>query len=236
MSKDLFRNRYQVLRIIIGVFSVVFILRLFYLQVVESKYVSLARNNAIKELDVYPTRGMVYDRKGELIVYNEAIYDLMVIPARPRALIPLNCANCLDMSKDDFIDRMRILKNTKGYSSYKPNVFYKQLSLKDYSRFQEYLYLFPGFYGQVRTIRKYPHRVAATILGDIGEVDDKQIDDSKGYYKPGDYVGKSGIEKVTKKSWVASAAKNLFLWMYITAKWAPSAMASLIHWQGVAIM
>lgn len=199
MSKDLFRDRYQVLRIIIAVFSIVFVLRLFYIQVVQSKYVSLAKNNAIKELDVYPTRGMVYDRKGELIVYNEAIYDLMVIPRQAKGIDTLKLCELLNMTRDDFNERMQNLKNTKGYSRYKPNVFYKQLSLKDYSRLQEYLYLFPGFYGQVRTVRKYPHHVAATILGDIGEVDDKQIDESKGYYKPGDYVGKSGIEKVYEK-------------------------------------
>lgn len=159
----------------------------------------MAKNNAVKELDIYPTRGMVYDRKGELIVYNEAIYDLMMVPRQAKGIDTAKLCELLNMTRQDFLDRMATLKNTKGYSSYKPNVFAKQLSLKDYSRLQEYLYLFPGFYGQVRTIRKYPHRCGATILGDIGEIDDKQIDESKGYYKPGDYVGKSGIEKVYEK-------------------------------------
>ncbi|HWB64060.1 MAG TPA: penicillin-binding protein 2 [Chitinophagales bacterium] len=199
MSKDLFKNRYRILQIIIVVFSAVYILRLFYVQVIDRKYVSLAKNNAIKEVDVYPTRGMVYDRNGELIVYNEAIYDLMIIPRQAKDIDTSKLCELLGITVDDYVSRMEALKKTKGYSSYKPNVFFKQLSLKDYSRLQEYLYLFPGFYGQVRTIRKYPHRCAATILGDIGEVDDKQIDDSKGYYKPGDYVGKSGIEKVYEK-------------------------------------
>jgi penicillin-binding protein 2 len=199
VSKDIFKNRYQVLRIIIAAFALVFIFRLFYLQVINRKYVSLAKNNAVKELDVYPTRGMVYDRTGELIVYNEAIYDLMVIPRQAKGIDTGKLCELLNISKDDFLDRFRNMKSARGYSPYKPNVFVKQMSLKDYSRLQEYLYLFPGFYGQVRTVRKYPHRCAATLLGDIGEVDDKQIDDSKGYYKPGDYVGKSGIEKVYEK-------------------------------------
>jgi penicillin-binding protein 2 len=177
----------------------VFVLRLFYLQVVDRKYVSLAKNNAIKEIDVYPTRGMVYDRNGELVVYNEAIYDLMIIPRQAKGIDTAKLCELLNITKDEYTERLKALKSTKGYSSYKPNVFAKQLSLKDYSRLQEYLYLFPGFYGQVRTIRKYPHRCGATILGDIGEIDDKQIEDSKGYYKPGDYVGKSGIEKVYEK-------------------------------------
>lgn len=199
MSNDIFKNRYNIIQGIIITFAVVFVLRLFYLQVIDRKYVSMARNNAVKELDVYPTRGYVYDRKGELIVYNEAIYDLMVIPRQAKGIDTVKLCELLGISKDDYVARMLALHTAKGYSSYKPNVFIKQMSLKDYSRLQEYLYLFPGFYGQVRTIRKYPHHCAATVLGDIGEVDDKQIEDSKGYYKPGDYVGKSGIEKVYEK-------------------------------------
>lgn len=199
MSKDIYKNRYNIVQAIIVTFAVIFILRLFYLQVIDRKYVSLARNNAVKELDVYPTRGYVYDRNGELIVYNEAIYDLMVIPRQAKGIDTAKLCELLGITSNDYEARLLAMRSAKGYSSYKPNVFMKQLSLKDYSRLQEYLYLFPGFYGQVRTIRKYPHRCAATILGDIGEVDDKQIDESKGYYKPGDYVGKSGIEKVYEK-------------------------------------
>jgi penicillin-binding protein 2 len=199
VSKDIFKNRYNIVQGIIITFAVIFVLRLFYLQIIDRKYVSLARNNAVKELDVYPTRGYVYDRNGELIVYNEAIYDLMVIPRQAKGIDTAKLCELLGITKDDYEARLSAMRSAKGFSSYKPNVFMKQLSLKDYSRLQEYLYLFPGFYGQVRTIRKYPHRCAATILGDIGEVDDKQIDESKGYYKPGDYVGKSGIEKVYEK-------------------------------------
>jgi penicillin-binding protein 2 len=199
VSKDLFKSRYSVIQIIIVVFASIFILRLFYLQVIDRKYISLAKNNAIKEVDVYPTRGMVYDRNGELIVYNEAIYDLMVIPRQVKQLDTAKLCELLGITKDDCLRYFKAMRSAKGYSTYKPDPFIKQLSLKDYSRLQEYFYLFPGFYGQVRTIRKYPHRVAATILGDIGEVSDKQIEKSNGYYKPGDYVGNSGIEKVYEK-------------------------------------
>lgn len=199
MSKDNFKPRYQVIQIIFIAFALVFIVRLFYLQVIETKYASQARNNAIKEVDVYPTRGMVYDRKGELIVFNEAIYDLMVTPKQAKGIDTAKLGELLGMTKEDVVARFEEMKKVRGYSPVKPNPFVKQLSLKDYSRFQEYMYLFPGFYGQVRTVRKYPHRVGATVLGDIGEVDDRQIEASGGYYKPGDYVGKSGIEKVYEK-------------------------------------
>jgi penicillin-binding protein 2 len=211
VNKDLFKNRYQIIQIIIVSFAVVFVLRLFYLQIISRKYVALANNNAIKELDVYPTRGMIYDRNGELIVYNEAIYDLMVTPfetKKAKGFDTLKMCELLNISKADVLERFERMKKIKGYARI-PNVFVKQLSLKDYSRLQEYMYLFPGFYGQVRTVRKYPHRAAATILGDIGEVDDKQIEDSKGYYRPGDYVGKSGIEKVYEKQLGGKRGKKL---------------------------
>ncbi len=201
MSKDLFKNRYQVVRVIIVSFALIFVARLFFLQVISTKYVTLANNNAIKEIDVYPTRGMIYDRNGELIVFNEAIYDLMVTPSEARkakGFDTTKLCELLNITPEDVVQRFEKMKKTSGWYRI-PNVFSKQMSLKDYSRLQEYMYLFPGFYGQVRTIRKYPHRVAATILGDIGEVDDRQIERSEGYYKPGDYVGKSGIEKVYEK-------------------------------------
>lgn len=201
MSKDLFKNRYQVVRVIIVSFALIFIARLFFLQVISTKYVTLANNNAIKEIDVYPTRGMIYDRNGELIVFNEAIYDLMVTPSeakKAKGFDTTKLCELLNITPEEVVQRFEKMKKTSGWYRI-PNVFSKQMSLKDYSRLQEYMYLFPGFYGQVRTIRKYPHRVAATILGDIGEVDDKQIERSEGYYKPGDYVGKSGIEKVYEK-------------------------------------
>ncbi len=207
-SKDLFKNRYRVIQLIIVCFAVIFLLRLLYLQVIDRKYVSLARNNAVKEVDVYPTRGLVYDRKGELIVYNEAIYDLMVIPKQAKGVDTVKLCELLGITKEDYVKRFMDMKKQKGYQ-YIPNVFFKQMSLKDYSRLQEYMYLFPGFYGQVRTIRKYPHRVAATILGDIGEVDDRQIKESGGYYKPGDYVGQSGIEKVYEKELGGKRGKKL---------------------------
>jgi len=199
VNKDIFRDRNRVIQTIILTVAAIFILRLFYLQVIEKKYVSLAKSNAIKEVDIYPTRGLVYDRKNELIVYNEAIYDLMVIPRQAKGVDTAKFCELLGMTKEDYIERFAEMHDSRGYSSYKPNVFIKQISQKDYSRFQEYLYLFPGFYGQVRTERRYPRHVGAAVLGDIGEVDDKQIDESDGYYKPGDYVGKSGIEKVYEK-------------------------------------
>jgi penicillin-binding protein 2 len=198
-SKDLYKNRHSVIQIIIVSFAVIFLLRMFYLQVIDQKYVSMAKNNAIKEVDVYPTRGLIYDRYGELIVFNEPIYDLMVTPRLAKNFDTAKLCELLNIQTADFYKKWDDMKKQRNYSSRRPNVFFKQISQRDYSRLQEFMNLFPGFYGQVRAVRKYPHRVAGTILGDIGEVDDRQIEKSGDYYKPGDYVGKSGIEKAYEK-------------------------------------
>lgn len=198
-SKDLYKNRYSIIQIIIVSFAAIFLLRLFYLQVIDQKYVSMAKNNAIKEVDVYPTRGLIYDRYGELIVFNEPIYDLMVTPRLAKNFDTAKLCELLNIQTSDFYKKWDNMKKERSYSSRRPNVFFKQISQRDYSRLQEFMNLFPGFYGQVRAVRKYPHRVAGTILGDIGEVDDRQIEKSGDYYKPGDYVGKSGIEKAYER-------------------------------------
>ena len=209
-SKDLYKNRYRVIQIIIVSFAAVFVARLFFLQVVSNKYANMAKNNAIKEVDVYPTRGPVYDRNGEPIVFNESIYDLVVIPRQAKGCDTAKLCELLGITLDDFKKRFVEMERQKGPGYGRvPNVFYKQLSQKDFSRLQEFMHLFPGFYGQVRSVRKYPHKVAATILGDIGEVDDRQIKESNGYYKPGDYVGKSGIEKVYEKELGGKRGKRL---------------------------
>lgn len=210
--KDIFKNRHIVIQLAIVVVAVLFIARLFYVQVIDSRYVSMARSNAIKEVDVYPTRGLVYDRDGELIVYNEAIYDLMVVPRQAKGVDSVKLCELLGIPLSRYTERWVEVKDkrkNRGYSQYKPQVFWKQVSQQDYSRLQEILYRLPGFYGQVRTIRHYPHRVAATILGDVGEVNDRQIEASEGYYKPGDYVGKSGIEKVYERELGGRRGKRL---------------------------
>lgn len=197
------------MQVIIITFASLYLMRLFYLQVIDTRYDALAKNNAIKEVDIYPTRGLVYDRQGELIVYNESIYDLMMVPRQAKKADTTKLCELLGITREEFYKKLTIMTRQRGYSSYKPNPFIKQMSLKDYSRLQEFMHLFPGFYGQVRSVRKYPNKVASVILGDIGEVSERQIDSSYGYYKPGDYVGKSGIEKVYEKELGGKRGKKL---------------------------
>ena len=193
--------------VIMGIFialGVVFLVKLFFLQVVDSDYKEMADNNALRFVTQYPARGKVYDRNGKLLVFNEAVYDLMVIPKQTvikdtlSPLYPfdtLQFCSLLDIDKASFIERMN---KAKKESYLKPSPFMTQVSKENYAHVAEVLYRFPGFYFQTRTVRHYPEAIAAHTLGDIGEISKPELDKDKldeNYYRQGDYVGKSGIEK-----------------------------------------
>ncbi len=171
--------------------GVVFAIRLLYLQIIDDTYAELADRNAIRYVTQYPSRGLVYDRNGKLLVYNEVVYDLMVIPRQVKELDTNEFCSLLKISKEDFIKKM---EKAKKYSMYAPSFFEKQILKEEFAPLQERLYTFQGFYAQKRTIRSYPDSVAAAVLGYIGEVSEKKIEDEP-YYKRGDYIGMSGIEK-----------------------------------------
>ena len=192
-------NVYSDRRIVIaGIFisvGIIFLLRLFYIQIINDDYKLSANNNVLRYVTQYPARGLVYDRNGELLVYNEAAYDLMVTPRQVKNLDTMNFCNTLGITKDVFIKKM---KQARQYSPYKESIFEKQLSAKTYATLQEKLYSFHGFYVQSRTLRKYPGLIGAHTLGYVGEVNDKMTLDNP-YYKSGDYIGISGIEKSYEK-------------------------------------
>ncbi len=175
----------------IVVVFVIFLVRLFYLQVLDTGYQQSASDNALRKVTQYAARGLIYDRNGQLLVYNEAVYDLMVIPGQVKNLDTAEFCRLVEISTDDF---RRKLKQAKDYSQYAASVFEKQISKETYGQLQERMFKFRGFYVQPRTLRKYPKPVAAHVLGYIGEVDEKMIAQNP-YYKSGDYIGMSGLEK-----------------------------------------
>lgn len=180
--------------VILGIFTVViviFLVRLFYLQVIDDSYKLSAHNNVLRSIIEYPARGLVFDRNGKLLVYNEAVYDLMVVPKQVKDIDTLDFCNIIGISVDDFNKKY---KKARSYSRIKPSVFEKQLSAETYAVLQEKLFKFKGFFVQPRTLRKYPEKIAAHTLGYIGEVDDKVIA-AKPYYRSGDYIGISGLEQ-----------------------------------------
>jgi penicillin-binding protein 2 len=187
---DLYKNRRFVIQVIIGVVLFIFLLRLFYLQLIDKNYKQLASQNVIRRVPNYPNRGLIIDRKGRLIVFNDAVYDLYVIPAQVREMDTMKFCSLLKIDIAFFREQ---LKKARQYSRYRPSVFVKQISSRDFALFQEYMFQFPGFYEELRTIRRYPFRSAAHILGYVGEVSPSQIDNS-GKYQMGDYIGISGVE------------------------------------------
>ncbi len=180
--------------VILGIFSVVILVylsRLFYIQVVDDKYKLSANNNVIRHIIEYPARGLVYDRNNRLLVYNEAVYDLMVVPRQVHEIDTAMFCGIIGITKDDFARKM---KKASVFSRIKASIFEKQLSAETYAVLQEKLFRFPGFFVLPRTVRKYPENVAAHTLGYIGEVDEKLVA-KKPYYRSGDYIGISGIEQ-----------------------------------------
>ena len=193
--KDPFISRKYVVMTLIVLASAVLIIRLFFIQVVTNTYRLSADNNVLRYITQYPARGLIKDRNGKLIVYNQAAYDLMVVPAQTSRMDTAAFCSLLGITSDIFRERIRAAIN---YSRRAPSVFLKQISNETYARFQEKLFMFPGFYVQPRTLRKYSKPVGAHLLGYVSEVDESMIKKNP-YYKPGDYIGKSGIEEVYEK-------------------------------------
>jgi penicillin-binding protein 2 len=183
-------RRYVIAAIFIVV-SIIYLMRLFYIQVLNDSYKMSANNNVLRYMTEYPARGLVYDREGVLLVYNEAAYDLMVTPRQVKQIDTVDFCETIGITKVQFIKKM---KQVKAYSPYKESIFEKQLSKETYAALQEKLYKFKGFFVQARTLRKYPQEIAAHTLGYVGEVSEK-ITEKNPYYKSGDYIGVSGIEK-----------------------------------------
>ncbi len=188
------QKRYVVSGIIITV-AAIFVVKLFYMQVISDKYKVLSESNVRRIVTIYPARGIIYDRKGRKIVSNEEAYDLMVVPRQVNNIDTNELCQLLEIDKQSFINR---LNKARQYSPYRASPFVEQISKTTYGYLQEKLYRFPGFFVQPRTLRTYLYPIAAHTLGYVGEVNQKEIEDDP-YYKMGDYIGKSGIEKYYEK-------------------------------------
>ena len=184
------------------VIVIVYTIRLFVLQIMSDDYRKSADSNAFLKKIEYPSRGVISDRNGELLVYNQPAYDIMVVmnEAKDR-LDTLEFCQALGISKAYFIKRMNDIKDRSknpGYSRFTQQLFMAQLSNQDFSVFREKLFRFPGFYIQQRSIRQYQYPYAAHVLGDVAEVSESDIENDD-YYQAGDFIGKLGIERYYEK-------------------------------------
>lgn len=188
---DQFSNRRYIIGLLVVLSALVFIMKLFHMQVIDDSYKLSAENNSRREVILYPARGLIYDRKGKLLVSNQAAYDIMINPGQLDEFDTLDFCQTLGIEKETVLEGIKLAKD---YNRFAPSVFMKQVPGEISSVFQEKLFKYPGFFVQTRTLRRYSKPIAAHLLGYVGEVD-KRIIESEKYYKMGDYIGISGIEK-----------------------------------------
>jgi len=204
---DSYSKRKNIIILIFLVVGIIFVIRLFFIQVVNSTYKRSATKNVLREVIEFPSRGLIYDRDGELLVYNQSVYDLMATPREIGRFDTTTLCSIIDVSKDDLIAE---LKKAKQYSTYKPSVVVKLIPAGRYALLKEKMFKYPGFYLQTRTIRNYSFSGAAHVLGYIGEVNQTMIDKDP-YYRSGDYVGISGIERAYEKELRGRKGVSLYL-------------------------
>ena len=182
--------------IILGViFLVSFVLlaKLFIIQILDKSFSKKAERNAIQRIVDYPYRGLVYDRNGKLMVFNDPIFDVMVVPKELKIQDTARFCEIFKISKEEFIQKS---KEARSYSLVKPSPLIRQISTVEFARIQDYLVDYPGLFIMTRSVRSYPRPSASHTLGYIGEISKRQLEnDSSNYYSQGDYVGLSGLEK-----------------------------------------
>jgi len=186
---DQFASRRNIIAGIFLIAGLALLIRLFYIQVIDSSYKLSAENNSQRIETLFPARGLIYDRNGELLVYNRPSYDLMIAPHELRQFDSVEFCHILNIN----IERLRLGIARSYNPRFSREPFVKQISPETYAVLQEKMYKYRGFYVRLRTLRKYSKEVAAHLFGYVGEVDEKMIARGNSY-QLGDYIGISGIE------------------------------------------
>ncbi len=185
--------------VIIGIMafvSIAMLIRLFCVQILDNSYKLTSESNSRRKVVQYPSRGLIFDRNGKLLVSNQAVYDIMIVPREVHEFDSVDFCNTVGIDMPTLRNQFKELRlniRRRRASSYKPSVFLKQVSGENFAAFQEKMFRFPGFYAQRRTLRKYEYPAAAHVLGYVGEVNENIIKKNP-YYVQGDYIGISGIE------------------------------------------
>ena len=195
-------NRKYVIGGIATAVVIIYIIRLFTLQIMSDDYKKNADSNAFLKKIEYPSRGIITDRNGKLLVYNQPAYDVMVVMKEAKGkLDTASFCSTLGITREEFDNRMATIKDRSknpGYSPYTQQLFMGQLPERQFSILNEKIFRFPGFYVQKRSIRQYEYPYAAHVLGDVAEVSPADIEEDD-YYQPGDYIGKLGVERKYEK-------------------------------------
>ena len=203
MINDPNYNRRYVIAGIAILVVLTYIVRLFILQVIDQSTQGKAETNAQLRQTIYPSRGLIYDRKGELLVANQPIYEVTVIirEMQNSAFDTLSFCEKLQITPEEFEERMQNIQNprrNRGFSRYSPQVFMDQLHQEDVAALQQELYKYAGVDIRCRTLRDYMYPIASHVLGSVGEVNQRDLERDP-YYSGGDYSGRDGIERTYEK-------------------------------------
>lgn len=189
-------------RLVIGLcaFALILIIRLFYIQLVDRSYRDLSKANAMVHVPIYPTRGLIKDRNGKILVGNKVCYDILVTPIEIKHQFDTTTfCNIFGVSREFMRDKFKEYRMYRKRIGYQSLILIKQVEPETYMKFAEVAMNFPGFRGQARTIRQYPYNAGGNLLGYVSEVDRDYIDKHPGEYRSGDYAGKTGIEAAREK-------------------------------------
>ena len=192
-------NRESKLLIGLGAAVGILLIKLFNIQIIDDKYKMDAANNSMVYTTVYPTRGIIYDRNGKILVGNQVAYDLMVTPREVGEFDTLTLARILDVTPDFIRNKMKEYKKNRRNIGWQSVVMLRKIPQETYLRFSEIAYRFPGFKGQARSIREYPYNAGGNLLGYVSEVDKRYLERHPDEYKAGDYAGKTGLEAAREK-------------------------------------
>ncbi len=191
--------------------AVVLLCRLFYIQIIDRSYKESAENNSMVREVIYPTRGIIYDRNGKIIVGNKVAYDILVTPREVTAFDTLALADVLEVDPEVIRSKMAYYRKYRSRIGYQSQVMLKQISQEVYIRFAEVQYKFPGFRGQMRSIRDYPVNAGGNLLGYVSEVDADYIKKNPENYRSGDYAGKTGIEAAREEELRGEKGYHIYL-------------------------
>ena len=204
-------NRTTKLLIGLGVAASVLIIKLFVIQILNDKYKRDASNNSMVYDVIYPTRGIIYDRNGKIIVGNTVSYDILVTPREVQPFDTVQLANSLGVSPDLIREKMAEYRKNRSRIGYQTVVMLKKIPPETYMQFAELQYKFPGFRGQMRSIRSYPFNAGGNLLGYVSEVDADFIKKHPGEYRSGDYAGKTGIEAARENDLKGEKGYHIYL-------------------------
>ena len=214
MSKDYsFEKRKYVIGAVAVAVVTLYIVRVFTLQILSDDYRQRADSNAFRKEVLFPSRGLILDRKGRLMVYNEPSYNINVVMQDQHGIDTLDFCNTVGISREEYIARMADIKDSKKHPNYSrntPQLFMSQIPAEEFSKIREKLFRFNGFSAEKRSVRCYAGPWAAHVLGDVGEVNQADID-SDSYYKSGDYIGKLGLERSYEKVLRGEKGKRIML-------------------------